>query len=155
MSKSPNPELVSNRRAGYDYEILETFEAGIILVGTEIKSLRNHGGSLQDSYVDVRGQTLLLINSSIAPYSFGNIHNHEDRRPRKLLMHKREIERLRKVVQEKGLTVIPLSIFLNKKGIAKVRIAVAKGKKSYDKRASLREKEDQRSMQRAMDDSRD
>ncbi|MES2273752.1 MAG: SsrA-binding protein SmpB [Chlamydiota bacterium] len=155
MNKSPNPELVSNRRAGYDYEILETFEAGIVLVGTEIKSLRNHGGSLQDSYVDVRGRDLLLINSSIAPYSFGNIHNHEDRRPRKLLMHKREIERLRKLVQEKGLTVIPLSIFLNKKGIAKVRIAVAKGKKSYDKRASLKEKEDQRSMQRAMNDSRD
>ncbi len=152
MSKTPSPELVSNRRATYDYEILETFEAGIILLGTEIKSLRNHGGSLQDSYVDVRGAKLMLLNSSIAPYSFGNIHNHEDRRPRQLLMHKREIEKLRRLVQEKGLAVIPLSIFLNKKGIAKVRIAVAKGKKAYDKRASLKEKEHARSMQRSGDD---
>ena len=152
MNKAPNPELVSNRRAGYDYEILETFEAGIVLLGTEIKSLRNHGGSLQDSYVDVRGAEIILVNSSIAPYSFGNIHNHEDRRPRKLLMHKREIERLRKITQEKGLAVIPLSIFLNKKGIAKVRIAIAKGKKTYDKRAALKEKEDKRSIQRALDE---
>lgn len=152
MSKTPSSELVSNRRATYDYEILETFEAGIILLGTEIKSLRNHGGSLQDSYVEVRGPQLTLMNSSIAPYSFGNIHNHEDRRPRKLLMHKREIEKLRRLVQEKGLAVIPLSIFLNKKGIAKVRIAVAKGKKAYDKRASLKEKEHTRSMQRGDDE---
>ena len=150
--KPPNPELVSNRKAGHDYEILETFEAGIVLVGTEIKSLRNHGGSLQDAYVDVRGPELILLNSSIAPYSFGNIHNHEDRRPRKLLMHKKEIEKLRRQVLEKGLTVIPLSIFLTKKGIAKVKIAIAKGKKAHDKRESLKEKEAKRSIQRALDE---
>jgi len=148
MSKTPSFELVSNRRAGHDFEILETFEAGIILLGTEIKSLRNHGGSLQDAYVDVRGPELILLNSSIAPYSYGNIHNHEERRPRKLLMHKREIEKLRRQVIEKGLTVIPLSIFL-KKGIAKVKIAIAKGKNTYDKRASLKEKQHLRSMQRS------
>jgi len=148
MSKTPSSELVSNRRAGHDFEILETFEAGIILLGTEIKSLRNHGGSLQDAYVDVRGPELILLNSSIAPYSYGNIHNHEERRPRKLLMHKREIEKLRRQVIEKGLTVIPLSIFL-KKGIAKVKIAIAKGKNTYDKRASLKEKQHLRSMQRS------
>lgn len=147
-----SPELVSNRRAGYDFEILETFEAGIVLQGTEIKSLRNHGGSLQDAFVDAKGSELWLLNSTIAPYSFGNIHNHEDKRPRKLLMHKREIDRLRRSIQEKGLTLIPLSIFLNKKGIAKVRIAIAKGKKTHDKRASLKEKEDKRAMQRALDD---
>lgn len=143
-------DLVSNRRAGHDYEILETFEAGVVLLGTEIKSLRNHGGSLQDSYVDVKSEEMWMINSSIAPYSFGNIHNHEDKRPRKLLMHKREIERIRRTIQEKGLTVIPLAIFLNKKGIAKVRIAIAKGKKSYDKRESLKAKEAQRSIERAL-----
>ena len=148
MSKTPSSELVSNRRAGHDFEILETFEAGIILLGTEIKSLRNHGGSLQDAYVDVRGPELILLNSSIAPYSYGNIHNHEERRPRKLLMHKREIEKLRRQVIKKGLTVIPLSIFL-KKGIAKVKIAIAKGKNTYDKRASLKEKQHLRSMQRS------
>jgi SsrA-binding protein len=151
MSKAaPNPELVSNRRATHDYEILETFEAGIVLLGSEIKSLRNHGGSLQDSYVDVRG-SITLLNASIAPYSHGGVFNHEERRPRQLLLHKREIEKLRRLVLEKGLTVIPLSIFL-KKGIAKVRIAVAKGKKSYDKRAALKEKDDKRSMQRALDE---
>ena len=94
MSKPMN-ELVSNRRAFHDYEVLDTYEAGIVLLGTEIKSLRNHGGSLQDAYVDVKGAALWLMNSSIAPYSFGNIHNHEERRPRKLLMHKNEIEKLR------------------------------------------------------------
>jgi SsrA-binding protein len=152
MAKSaPSPELVSNRKAGHDYEILETFEAGIILLGTEIKSLRNHGGSLQDAYVDVRGPELILINCSIAPYTFGNLFNHEEKRPRKLLMHKREIEKLRNTVIQKGLSLIPLSIFLNKKGIAKVKIALAKGKKSYDKRAALKEREDRRSMERRDD----
>ncbi|HSX14177.1 MAG TPA: SsrA-binding protein SmpB [Chlamydiales bacterium] len=140
-------ELVSNRKAGHDYEILETFEAGIILLGTEIKSLRNHGGSLQDSFVDVRGNDFLLMNSSIAPYTFGNVFNHEEKRPRKLLLHKREIEKLRNTVMQKGLSLIPLSIYLNK-GIAKVKIALAKGKKSYDKRSALKEREHRRSMER-------
>ena len=152
MSKTPSSELVSNRRAFHDYEVLDTFEAGIVLLGTEIKSLRNHGGSLQDAYVDARQAELWLMNASIAPYSFGNIHNHEDKRPRKLLMHKREIEKLRKSTQEKGLAVIPLSIFLNKKGIAKVKIAIAKGKREYDKRASLKEKEAKRSIDRRGDE---
>jgi len=143
------PELVSNRKAGHDYEILETFEAGIILLGTEIKSLRNHGGSLQDSYVDVRKGDLWLLQASIAPYGFGNIHNHEERRPRKLLMHKREIEKLRKATSEKGLALIPLSIYLNKRGIAKVKIALAKGKKAHDKRSAIKERENKRAIQRA------
>ena len=152
MSKTPSPELVSNRRAFHDYEVLDTFEAGIVLLGTEIKSLRNHGGSLQDAYVDARHAELWLMNASIAPYNFGNIHNHEEKRPRKLLMHKREIEKLRKSTQEKGLAVIPLSIFLNKKGIAKVKIAIAKGKREYDKRASLKEKEAKRAIDRRGDE---
>jgi SsrA-binding protein len=143
-------DLVSNRRAFHDYEILETFEAGIILLGTEIKSLRNHGGSLQDSYVDIRKNELWLINSSIAPYSFGNINNHPERRERKLLMHHREIEYLDRLLQEKGLTLIPLSIYFNKKGIAKVKIASAKGKKTYDKRAAIKKREDTRAMERAL-----
>lgn len=153
MSKSaPNPELVSNRKASHDYEILDTFEAGIVLLGSEIKSLRNHGGALQDAYVDVRGDPITLRNASIAPYSHGGVFNHEERRVRTLLLHKREIDKLRRLVHEKGLAVIPLSIYLNKKGIAKVRIAIAKGKKDYDKRASLKEKEDKRSVQRALDE---
>jgi len=147
--KEFNPELVSNRRAGHDYEILETFEAGLVLKGTEIKSLRNHGGSLQDSFVDVRGPELWLVNSSIAPYNFGNLYNHEEKRARKLLMHKREIVKLTRLKAEKGLQLIPLSIFLTKQGIAKVRLCSAKPKKTYDKRASIKEREDKRSMERA------
>lgn len=141
-------DLVTNRKATHDYEILETFEAGMILLGSEIKSLRNHGGSLQDAYIDVRGRAVTLLNSSIAPYSKGGtgVFNHEERRPRKLLLHKREIETLRKKVQEKGLAVIPLSIYLNKKGFAKIKIALAKGKKSHDKRAALKEKASAREM---------
>lgn len=149
--KTPSSELVSNRKAGYNYEILETFEAGIVLLGTEIKSLRNHGGSLQDAFVDPTGAELWLINSSIAPYTFGNLFNHEERRPRKLLMHTREIERLRNIVKQKGLSIIPLAIYLNKKGKAKVKIATAKGKKSYDKRAALKEREDRRTVQEFTD----
>lgn len=150
MSQEQASELVSNRKARHDYEILDTFEAGIALQGTEIKSLRNHGGSLQDAYVDIRGGSLWLLQCSIAPYSFGNIHNHEEKRDRKLLMHKHEIEKLRRLKSEKGIQIIPLSIYLNKKGIAKVRIATAKGKKSYDKRASVKEREDSRAMERAL-----
>lgn len=144
----PNPELVSNRRARHDYEILDTYEAGIMLLGTEIKSLRNHGGSLQDAYVDIRDDIPWLLNASIAPYSFGNIHNHEDRRPRQLLMHKREIAALYRQVAEKGLTLIPLALYLNKRGFVKVRIAVAKGKKSHDKRSAIKERDIKRSLQR-------
>jgi len=143
-------ELVSNRRALHDYEILDTYEAGIVLLGTEIKSLRDHGGSLQDAYVLVNDQNeVILKNSSIAPYRSGGVYNHEEKRERKLLLHKREIAKLRSLSQEKGLTLIPLGIFL-KKGIAKVKLGVAKGKRSYDKRAALKEKEHKRSIDRAL-----
>jgi SsrA-binding protein len=142
-------ELVSNRKALHDYEILETFEAGIALLGTEIKSLRDHGGHLQDAYITISGGAPLLKNASIAPYRFGSIHNHEEKRERKLLMHKREIEKLRKISEEKGLTLIPLSLYL-KKGIVKVKVATARGKKSYDKRAALKSKEHKRAIDRAL-----
>lgn len=142
-------ELVSNRRATFDYAIQETFEAGIVLQGTEIKSLRDNGGSLQDSYVRVLQSELWLIGASIAPYRFGNIYNHEEKRDRKLLMHKREIEKLKIASQEKGLTIIPMAIYL-KNGRAKVRIAIAKGKKSYDKREAIKKKEDKREIDRML-----
>lgn len=143
---NPNKELVSNRRAFHDYEILENFEAGMILLGSEIKSLRAGGGSLQDAYVDVRHRDLRLMQSSIAPYSHGGVFNHEEKRPRILLMHKKEIEKLQKTVKEKGFVVIPLSIYLNSKGIAKLRFALAKPKKAYDKRADLKKKEHEKAM---------
>lgn len=154
MTKEKETDLVSNRKAFHEYEILDTWEAGLILLGTEIKSLRNHGGSLQDAFIDVRGTEPWLLQASIAPYSFGNVHNHEERRSRKLLLHKREFEKLRRLSQEKGLAIIPLAIYL-KKGMAKVKIALAKGKKLHDKRTSLKEREDQRSMDRARKGSDD
>lgn len=138
--KKNDNELVSNRRARHNYEILETFEAGIALTGTEIKPLRTHSGSLQDAYIVIMGGELWLINSSIAPYSHGNVYNHEERRKRKLLMHRREIEKLQSLTQEKGLALIPLSLYL-KKGRVKVKLAAGKGKKKHDKRESLKEKE--------------
>ncbi|MEN9654581.1 MAG: SsrA-binding protein [Chlamydiota bacterium] len=151
QKQSPPSELVSNRKAGHDFEILETFEAGVVLTGTEIKSLRNHGGSLQDAYVDARKGELWLVNASIAPYNLGNIYNHEEKRPRKLLMHKREMATLQKAVKEKGLVVIALSIYLSRRGKAKVRVATAKPKKSYDKRQALKERDDKRRMERLSD----
>jgi|SRR5579872_874285 len=154
MAKKTNSdsELVSNRRAGHDYEILETFEAGIMLLGTEIKSLRDHGGSLQDSYILVSSNnTVILKNATIAPYRHGNIYNHPEKRERKLLLHKREIAKLKALSQEKGLTLIPLSLYL-KNGFVKVKIASARGKKSYDKRQALKEREHKRSIDRSMKD---
>lgn len=148
MSDKSN-ELVSNRKATYNFEILDTFETGIVLQGTEIKSLRTHGGSLQESYVKIVDSELWLVGCSIAPYRFGNIHNHEERRERKLLMHKREIDRLRVAVQEKGLTLIPLSFYL-KNGRVKVKIALGKGKKTFDKRASIKERDENRNIAKAL-----
>jgi SsrA-binding protein len=143
FSMKSHQDLVSNRKAFHDYEILESFESGIALLGTEVKSLKVHEGSLQDAYVTVRGNDLYLINSNIPPYRYGTHENHEERRERKLLMHFYEIEKIKKITQEKGMTVIPLSFYL-KKGIIKLRIAVAKGKKSYDKRSALKEKAEKR-----------
>ena len=147
-------ELVSNRKALYDYEVLDTFEAGIVLTGTEIKSLRNHGGSLQDAYIIIHENELWLIHSSIAPYSYGSAYNHPEKRKRKLLMHRREIEKLRKASQEKGLTLIPLSFYLQR-GKIKVKVAIVKGKKTYDKRRAIKEKEERKSIQRILKGQKD
>ena len=142
-------DLVSNRRATHDYEILDTLESGIVLQGTEIKSIRNNGASLQESYVKVVDGEVWLVGCNIAHYRFGNINNHEERRERKLLLHKREIQRLKVATQEKGLTIIPLSMYL-KKGRIKVRIGIAKGKKTVDKRDDIKERDIKRQMQQAV-----
>lgn len=147
-----NPDLVSNRRATHDYEILETFEAGLVLQGTEIKSIRSNGATLQDAYIKVLKSELWLIGCQIAPYRFGNIHNHEEKRDRKLLMHKREINRFKVATQEKGLTLIPLALYL-KHGRIKIRVAIAKGKKTFDKRAAIKERDEKRHMQQVVKQS--
>ena len=148
MNKKNN-DIVTNRRAFHDYEILETFETGIVLQGTEIKSIRDHGTSLQEAYVKVIKQEVWIVGCSIAPYRFGNIHNHEEKRDRKLLLHKREIAKLHVSVQEKGLTIIPLAFYF-KDGRVKVKIAIAKGKKTFDKRADIKAKDEKRQMQQAL-----
>lgn len=142
-------DIVSNRRATHDYEILETFEAGISLLGTEIKSIRDHGATLQEAYVKVLKNEVWLIGCTIAPYKFGNIHNHEEKRDRKLLLHKREINRLKVATQEKGLTIIPLAFYF-KQGRVKARIGLAKGKKITDKRADIKERDAKRHMEQAI-----
>jgi len=145
--KSSSSELVSNRKARFNFEILETFETGIVLKGTEIKSLRDGGGSLQEAYVKIIKGEIFLVGSSIAPYRFGNVHNHEDQRDRKLLMHRREIDKLKAVTQEKGLTIVPLGMYL-KQGRVKVRIATAKGKQNIDKRETIKGRDEKRRMER-------
>lgn len=149
MKKKPEGDLVSNRKAFHEYEILETFEAGIVLLGTEIKSLRAHGGSLQDAYILVSRGDVILKNASIAPYKYGGTFNHEERRERKLLLHKREIAKLDELSSQKGLTLIPLALYL-KNGYVKVKVACARGKKSHDKRAALKEREHKKTIDRAM-----
>lgn len=138
-------DLVTNRRAFHDYEILDTFEAGIVLQGTEIKSLRANGGHLQDAYVKISNNEAWLLGCQITPYKYGNIYNHPEKRDRKLLLHKREIAKLHQATQEKGLTCVPIAIFL-KNGRAKVKIAIGKGKKTYDKREALKERDEKRTM---------
>lgn len=146
---SKNNEIASNRRAFHDFEILDTYEVGIQLKGTEISSLRSHGASIQESYIDIKNGELWLVNSHIKPYSHGSIYNHEEIRPRKLLAHKKEILKIQSAIQEKGLTCVPLSMYFVK-GLAKVKIATVRGKKLYDKRQTIKEREEKRAIDRMM-----
>ena len=144
-------DLCRNRRARFDYHILETFEAGIALFGTEIKSLRAGGGSITEAYIDIKQGEAWLIGASIAPYSRGGTaYNHEERRPRKLLLHKRELDTLRRGREQKGLTIVPLSLFLTKRGIAKLSVGLARGKKTIDKRETIKARDESRSLAREM-----
>lgn len=149
MAKKELSDLVSNRRAKYDYEILEVYEAGIALLGTEIKSVRNYGGSLQDAFVIIEKGEAWLKRASISPYAYGNVFNHEERRDRKLLLHRREIEKLKKISSQKGVAIIPLSMYC-RRGFVKVKIAVCIGKKQYDKRLSIKAREQKRDVDRAL-----
>lgn len=141
--------VCQNRKAYHDYHIEEKVEAGIALLGTEVKSLREGKGNLKDSYVLAKDSGVFLINCHISPYSHGNITNHEPLRTRKLLLHKKEIERLRGQVAQKGYSLIPLKIYF-KGSFAKVEIGLAKGKRQYEKRDAIRKKEADREIERAM-----
>ncbi len=142
--------VATNRKAFHDYFIEEKFEAGIVLQGTEVKSLRDGRANLQDSYASARDGEVFLYNCHISPYSHGNIMNHDPTRPRKLLLHKKEINKLMGKTQQKGLTLVPLRIYFSKRGHAKVEIGLAKGKKLYDRRESIKAREAGREVERAI-----
>jgi SsrA-binding protein len=141
--------IATNRKARHDYFIEETYEAGLVLTGTEIKSIRAGHVNLRDSFAVVKEGELWLMNAHIAPYDQGTYANHEPRRSRKLLMHRREINRIAGKLQEKGFTLVPLRLYL-KNNLAKVELGLGRGKKQYDKRAALREKETRREIDRVV-----
>ncbi len=139
--KAPSRDAAVNRRARFTYEIGQTFEAGIALTGTEVKSLREGRSNIADSYASERGGEMWLYNAYIPEYLQANRFNHETRRPRKLLLHKREISRLAGAVDREGMTVVPLKIYFNDRGRAKVELAVARGKKLHDKRETAKKRD--------------
>ena len=142
--------VAENRRARFDYFVDERVEAGIALTGTEVKSLRHGEGSIAESYATVDGEEVWLINSHIPEYSHGNRLNHQPKRPRKLLLKGREISKLQGAVARQGLTLVPLSIYFNSRGRAKVEIALARGKKVHDKRETVKERDWKREQQRLL-----
>ncbi len=141
----------NNKRATFDYHLLERFEAGLVLTGTEIKSIRAGQVSLRRAFVQARGDELWLVEAHIAPYEHGNRENHDPTRPRKLLLHRRQINKILDELNQKKLTAVPTKLYL-KDGRAKVEIALARGKQKFDKRADLAKKDDQRRMERALRD---
>lgn len=145
MQKTIN---IYNKRAKFDYELLDKYNAGIVLTGTEIKSIRLGKASIAESFCEFNGKELFLINSHIEEYQYGTHYNHKSKSERKLLLNKKELKKLEKEIQNKGLTIIPLKLYTNEKGLAKIEIAVAKGKKNYDKRESLKENDTKRELDR-------
>ncbi|MBN2070851.1 MAG: SsrA-binding protein SmpB [Candidatus Krumholzibacteriota bacterium] len=144
--------VCTNRKARHDYTIIETMEAGVVLTGTEVKSLRAGSAHLKDSYASIENEEIFLFNAHISPYKQGNRYNHEPTRTRKLLMHAKEIKRLLGKTREKGLTIVPLKIYFNDAGRIKVEIGLAKGKRAYDKRRTIADRDAKRELARALKD---
>lgn len=147
MSQALN---IKNKRAFFDFEILDTYTAGIMLTGTEIKSIRAGKAHVNEAFCQMKKGDLYIVNMHINEYEFGTYLNHEPRRMRKLLLNKRELKQINKKITEKGLTVIPIKVFLTERGLAKMEIAVAKGKKTHDKRQSIKSKDIKRETDRVM-----
>ncbi|MCR9236080.1 MAG: SsrA-binding protein SmpB [Alphaproteobacteria bacterium] len=151
QAEKPKRQIIAdNRRARFDYEIGDVVEAGIMLVGTEVKALRNGRANLQESYAGPDGNELFLFNFHIPEYTEGNRNNHEPRRPRKLLMSRREIDRMLNGIQRGGMTIVPLKTYFNDRGLVKVELALAKGKKSHDKRETEKQRDWNREKSRLM-----
>ncbi len=136
---------INNRKARYDYEILETYECGIVLKGTEIKSIRGGNANIKDSYGIVRDNEVFLLNMHISPYEQGNIFNHEETRTRKLLLNKKEIFKIRDAIQIQGFTLVPLKLYFSR-GNAKIQLGICRGKKNYDKREAIKERDIKRDL---------
>ena len=153
MAKKPEPGhtvVAQNRKARHNYFIEETFEAGLSLTGTEVKSLRGGRSTIAESYVTEEGGEAWLVNANIPIYASGNRFNHEPRRPRKLLLHRSQVNKLIGAIQRQGRTVVPLQVYFNEKGRAKLEIALALGKKAHDKRATIKERDWQRQRSRLL-----
>lgn len=144
--------VAENRKARYNYAVGETFEAGIVLTGTEVKALRAGTVNIAESYAEEKNGELWLINAHINEFSHGNIHNHEPRRPRKLLMHRREINKIAAAIQRAGMTLVPLKVYFDNNGRAKLLIGLARGKKAHDKREDIKQRDWDRQKQRLMKD---
>jgi SsrA-binding protein len=142
--------VAENRRARFDYYIEDVFEAGIALTGTEVKSLRTGQGSIVESFAEVKDGQVWLVNANIPVFSHGNIFNHEPKRPRKLLLHGREIDKMHSAVTRQGLTLVPLQVYFNDRGRAKIELAIGRGKKLHDKRETSKERDWQRDKARLM-----
>lgn len=151
MAETKRKVVSTNRKARHDYELFDTYEAGLVLTGSEIKSIRAGRVNLREGFVQARDGELWLLNTHIATYEQAGVYGHDPLRPRKLLLHRKEIDRIIAQIQEKGLTVVPTIMYLTR-GRAKVEIAVARGKKKYDKRESLREEASKRQIERALRD---
>lgn len=145
--KKPNIEIV-NRRATFEFQFIDVVEAGIVLTGTEIKSIRQGNVNLRDAYCLFKNGELLIYSMFIAPYAFGNQFNHEARRTRKLLLKRSELKKLEKKVKERGYTIVPHKLYITERGFAKLEIALAQGKKNFDKRDSIKQKDLKRDMDR-------
>ena len=148
MNKAGKNYIAKNRKAYHDYFISDEYEAGISLLGTEVKSIRNGQINLKDSYAKLKNNEVILVNCHISPYTHAGITNHEPERPRKLLLKKREIQKIRKSIEEKGNSLIPLRVYINSKGLIKIALGMGKGKRNYDKRAALADKQSQRELDR-------
>ncbi|MEF2674728.1 MAG: SsrA-binding protein SmpB [Eubacteriales bacterium] len=154
MSRKPRKLVAANKKARHDYFIEATYEAGIVLTGTEIKSVRAGKVSIKESYAKVENGELIIYGMHISPYEQGNRYNVEPLRPRKLLLHKKEINKLYGETKNTSLTIVPLSMYINEDGRAKVEIGLARGKKNYDKRATIAKKDADRKIDRAIKESR-
>lgn len=146
--KKPRLTEIRNRRVEFEFKLLNTFEAGLILTGTEVKSLREGHANLNDAYCYIRQGELFVRNMFISEYDLGTYNNHDPRRPRKLLLNKGELNKLDKKVKEKGFTIVPVRLYFSERGLAKLEIALAQGKKSFDKRHSIKEKDTKRDLDR-------